>query len=209
MTKAILAAAALLLSALPAFAQTKPLTPPEVLGAAQTIQFTATLYKNSKPVEIIYATLEQPNKAYVEEVDFTTRAVKMVYASDGKTQTEYLAAVNHCTRSAAPARIGDIASDIPAFSALTEFYGTAAFAKFSAMLPEQPLYEKSLRQQDGHANSEFLVLLPQTGLPDYTVFVGSPGSQKPERIEFPHWKLNAPVDDSKFAYTPPVGGARN
>ena len=45
MTKSTLAVAALvLLSVLPAFAQTKPLTPPDVLGKAKTIQFTASFY---------------------------------------------------------------------------------------------------------------------------------------------------------------------
>ena len=207
MTKAILIAA-LLLSALPAFAQTKPLTPPEVLGAAKTIQFTATLYRNDKPVEISYVTLAQPNKAYVEQVDFTTRAVDKVYASDGKTQTEYLASVNRCTRSAAPARISGMDSPTTALSTLTDFYEAAAFAKFEAVVPGYSLYEKSLAQSGSRASSELLILTPQTGLPE-SIITETQGSQKQGRVDFSHWKLNAPVDDSKFAYTPPIGGVRN
>lgn len=207
MTKATLTAA-LLLSALPAFAQTKPLSPPDVLGAAKTIQFTATLYKNDKPVEIFYVTLAQPNKGYVEEVNFTTRAVDKVYASDGKTQTEYLASVNRCTRSAAPARVSGIGSPTTALSALTDFYEAAAFAKFEAVVPGYSLYQKSLAQPGDRASSELLILAPQTGLPE-SIITETQGSRDQGRIDFSHWKLNVPVDNSKFAYTPPVGAKRN
>lgn len=211
MTKSILPATGLLLLTLPLFAQApaKPLTPPDVLGAAKTIQFTATLYKNNKPVGIVYATLAQPNKAYVEEVDFNTRAVEMVYASDGKTQTEYQASRNHYTRSAAPTHIGDIASRTVALSALTDFNNMDAFRKFRAVLPEQPLYEKPLGQQAGRDLSELLMLAPKTGLPTTIVMQEAPDGRKSESIEFSHWKLNALIDDGKFAYTPPVGGIRN
>lgn len=207
MTKTFLPTAGLLLLALPAFAQApaKSLTPPEILGAAKTIQFTATLYRNDKPVEISYATLAQPNRAYVVDEDFNTRAVDRVYVSDGKTQTEYRASRNSYTQSAAAASIGDIDSRTVALSALAEFYDMDAFRKFQAILPEQTLYEKPLGQQDGHSSSELLMLALKTGLPQRVDIQASVSPRQVESIEFSHWKLNAPVDDSNFAYTPPAG----
>lgn len=205
MTKKCFSTAGLLLFALPVFAQTKPLTPPDVLGAAKTIQFTATLYRNDKPVEISYATLAQPNKAYVVDMDFNTRAVDRVYVSDGKIQTEYRPSRNSYTQSAAAASISDIDSHTVALSALTDFYDASAFTKFAPIFAGQPIYQKPLGQQGGRSSSELLMLTPTTGLPQRVDIQASVSPRQVESIEFSHWKLNTPIGDGKFAYTPPAG----
>ena len=212
MTKAILAAA-LLLSALPALAQTKPLTPPDVLGAAKTIQFTATFYKDNKPVEVLYAILAQPNKAYVVDMNFKTRATDTVYASDGRTQTEYSQSRNRYTKTKVAADFKDIASRTLAFAVLDDFYDPKSFAEFQHYAGDAlDIYRMPFTGRDGKRSFEVLSVDTVTSLPKSTWVVVAPNvpsSPPATRISFSDWKLNAPVDDGKFAYTPPVGGARN
>jgi thiol-disulfide isomerase/thioredoxin len=216
-------AALLALAAPAALAQpaAPSLTPPAVLGAAKTIQFTATLIKDGRPEQVSVAYLAQPNKAFVQDTDAKTKAVDTVYASDGKTQTEYRASHKHYTSSAAPAQIAGMETHALAVSVLTDFLDSSAFAKFKdtgfrgvwADGREQ-WYLMPLGQQEGQQVQEYLVVDARTGLPK-SVSIGKavneqvesmrmPGYQEAERIEFSHWKLNAPIPDRRFAYTPPA-----
>ena len=203
-----LAAAALLLSALPALAQTKPLTPPDVLGKAKTIQFTATLYKNNKPVEASYVVLAQPNKAYVVDINLNTKAADVVYVSDGKTQTEYNRSQDRYTRTEAAANLQDIESRTLAFAVFGDFYDMKSFAKFKHYASAAPkIYYIPYGIKDGKKRFEVFIIDAVTGLPKFSsVVVGPivPFNPSTMRISFTNWKLNAPVSDAKFAYTPPA-----
>ena len=75
---------------------------------AKTIQFTATEVIGGVPEEISVAALAQPNKAFIQDTDPTTKTLDTVYASDGKMQTEYRPTRGHYTRSAAPALFGGV-----------------------------------------------------------------------------------------------------
>ena len=236
MTRTLLAAGFLLLS-LPAFVRANPpLTPPDVLGAAKTIQFTATLYRNAVPsgsfladksndkaARVSNAMLVQPNKACVVDMDAKTKAVEVVYVSDGKIQTEYRASRQHYTKSETPARISDMDSRTLALSTLTDFYDAKAFARFSDLgaiglneKPQNHAYRFLLGTENGKQSYEYVLVNHKTGLP---LFVSvaidvterddwGPGThleqRETERIVFTHWKLNAPIDEAKFAYTPPA-----
>ena len=163
MTPRFLLITALTLIALPTFAQpsAKPLTPPEVLGKAKTIQFTATEVLGGVPQEISTAMLSLPNKAYVVDTDAKTKAVDVVYASDGKTQTEYRASRGHYTTSDAPARIGEIESRTVALSVLTDFFDAAAFAKFQQSKNDPAnVYRRVLAKQEGKTIAEVLTVDP-------------------------------------------------
>lgn len=205
-------AAGLLLLALPAFAQTKPpLTPPDVLGAAKTIQFTATLLKEGQAEEVSTATLTQPNKAFVVDTDAKTKTVDTVYASDGKTQTEYRKSRSHYTKSDAPAQIIAIESNTLALSLMTEIFNKQAFTRYRRTSGSQSgvvVYFLPLGSHDGQTQTDVLAVDSLTGLPESLSIVITP-SQNPgvpaEEIVFTNWKLDAPVDESKFAYTPPAG----
>ena len=205
MTRTTFAAAALLLAALPTFAQTKSLTPPDVLGAAKTIQFTTTFYRNDKPVEVSYATLAQPNKAYVMDENFNTKAVDTVYVSDGKLQTEYSQSRNRYTKTEVAADFQDIESRTLAFATLGDFYDPKSFARFQHSPSDAP--DTFRMSVSGGKAFEVLSVDTQTGLPKSLLVVAalSASSTRPlMKIVFSDWKLNAPVDDSKFAYTPPA-----
>lgn len=206
---------ALLALAAPAIAQTDatPLTPPAVLGAARTIQFTATevLGRESTPVKVSVAALAQPNKAFIQDTDAKTKALSTVYASDGKTQTEYSQARARYTKSDAAARFGDLASRTLALSVLTDFLTPQAFAKFHHMAADAAgVYRMPLGKQGERTIEEVLALDPATGLPaSISIFIKP--SKTPdvpaERILFTGWKLNAPVDEAEFAYAPPATAA--
>jgi outer membrane lipoprotein-sorting protein len=240
MTKTAFITAALLLSTLPALAQIKPLTPPDVLGAARTVQFTATLYKigdpagfyligdNKTPIRTFTVMLAQPNKALIVDTNEKTKAVEAFYASDGKTQKEYLTSANQSVKSDAPAQISEINFRTLGLFGFADFYDTKAFAQFKdfgAVGIKGNLLNHCYLLSQGTVNGpqtyEVIVVDHKTGLPLYASIsvdaklpdeYGSgthDGSREVERIEFSHWKLNAPVDDSKFAYTPPAGATRN
>lgn len=207
MTKHILTAAALLLSA-GAQAAAKPLTPPDVLGPAKTVQFTAMLIVHGKAQETSAATLAFPNKAYCVDTNPTTNAVDRVSVSDGKTQTEYRHSNSSYTKAAAPAAVRDISANTLALSVYTDFCDPAAFAKFQHDPSDAPgAYQKTLGKQQGKAVVEVLAVNPATGLPkSVSIFVGPSSSANPpvEKILLTQWKLNAPVSKTLFAYTPPA-----
>ena len=210
MTKHAAIIVALTLTALPAVAQTptRSLTPPEVLGAASSIQFTATEVIGGVSEEVSTATLVQPNKAYVVDTNFKTKAIDTVYVSDGKTQTEYRASRARYTKSGAPVRIAEIDSRTVALATVTDFFDPKAFAKFQqAASDASSIYQMPLGTQDGRTLMEVLAINPVTGLPR-SVSIEITPSKRPnrpaEQIIFSNWKLNTPIDDSKFAYTPPV-----
>ncbi len=208
MIRTTIAAAAFVLSALPVLAQTKPLTPPDVLGAAKTIQFTATETLGGVPQEVSAAALVQPNRGYVVDTDAKTSSVDVVYASDGKTQTEYRASRSRYTKSASPAHLTDVDSRTVAFSVLNDFADPKTFAKFQHRATDNPgVYQMPLGTQDGKTITEVLAINPATGLPRSVSIVITPSTRtdRPaEQIMFTNWKLNAPVDETKFAYTPPA-----
>ncbi len=211
---------ALAAPAAPAQTAAKPLTPPDVLGAAKTIQFTVTLFRNDKPKEVSVAYLAQPNKALVQDRNAKTGRIDIVYASDGKTQTEYRRSRRHYTRSSAPASIRDAGTRALALSALADFINPAAFTKLiyghtGRMRPhEKPLatYDKGFgHDAKGRQTIEDIFIDPATGLPEKVMFLVNPYPlggdalyDETARIEFTHWKLNALIDDAKFAYKPPA-----
>ncbi len=211
MTKHFLAAAAFLLTALPAHAQipAKPLTPPQVLGAAKTIQFTTTFYRNDKPVEVSYATLAQPNKAYVMDVNFNTKAVDTIYVSDGKTQTEYSQPQNRYTKTEVAADFQDIASRTLTFATLADFYDPKSFAKFQHYPGDAPdVFRMPFNKRGGEKASEVLSIDTETRLSKSISVSATPSASanRPStKITFSDWKLNAPIDNSRFVYAPPVG----
>ena len=187
------------------------LTPPAVLGAARTIQFTATEVLGGVPQKVSVASLVQPNKAFIQDMDAKTKAVGTVYACDGKTQTEYSLARNRYTTAGPVARFADLDSHTLALAVLPDFLTPAAFAKFHhATGDPDGVYRMPLGAQGGRTIEEALALDQATGLPtSISIFIKP--SKTPdvpaERILFTGWKLNAPVDDAKFAYTPPATAA--
>ena len=210
MTKRILTAAAFLLSALPACAQpaAKPLTPPDVLGPAKTIQFTATLIAHGKRQEISAAVLTLPNNAYDADTNPTTNMIDRVYASDGKTQTEYRHSNSSYTKVDAPKSFQDINATTLALSVYTDFCDPAAFAKFQHDPSDAPgVYQKTLGKEQDKTVVEVLAVNPATGLPkSVSIVIGpaGPANSPVEKILLTQWKLNAPVNKSLFAYTPPT-----
>ena len=205
------ALAALLALATPAaLAQSAaaPLTPPAVLGAAQTIQFRVTEFRGSTPLRVSHAYLAQPNKAFVQERDAKTAAVDTFYASDGKTQTEYRQSRKSYTKSDAAARLNDLESRTVPFSVLTDFLTPDAFAKFHHAAGDAAgLYRMPLGEQGGKTIEEVLVVDETTGLPSSISIFITP-SKTPdvpaERFLFTDWTLNAPISEGKFAYAPPA-----
>ncbi len=215
--------AALLALTAPASAQAPAptLTPPAVLGAARTIQFTATYVKRGHRREFSVAYLELPNKAFVQDADAKTKKIDIVYACDGKTQTEYRRSRGHYTQSTAPASINDADTHTLALSALGDFMDPAAFAKLiykhtGRMRRHEKLlaaYDKGFgRDAKGQRTREDIFIDPITGLPEKVIFVVLANEahgvsdifQETARIEFTDWKLNAPIGNAKFAYTPPA-----
>ena len=191
-----------------------PLTPPGVLGRAKTIQFTATLSVKGKKEEVSVAYLAQPNRAFVQDVDAKTKAIDTVYASDGVTQIEYRKSRSHYTKTAAPGRIADMDSRTVALSTLTDFLDPKAFAKFERLGSDRAgfLYALALGDEDGYKTSEVLTLDGKLGLPK-TISITRSQSKgfapdyvgvEVERIDFSGWKLDAPIDDGRFAYVPPA-----
>ena len=211
--RSLLPFAALLALTAPASAQTPApaLTPPIVLGAAKTIQFTATEMIGGVPEEVSVASLALPNKAFIQDVDAKTKAPDIVYASDGKTQTEYRRSRARYTKSDAAARLGDLDSRTLALSALTVFLTPEAFAKYHhAATDPAGTYRTPLGTQEGKTVEGVLALDPMTGLPtSLSIFITpSKNPDRPaQRILFTGWKLNAPIDDARFAYTPPATAA--
>jgi len=206
------ALAALLALSAPALAQTTaPLTPPTVLGAAKTIQFTATEVLGGVPEEVSIASLSQPNKVFIQDMNAKTKALDEVYACDGKTQTEYRRSRARYTKADAAARLGDLESNTLAFSSLTVFLTPAAFAKYHhAATDPAGVYRTLLGKQQDKAIEGVLALDQTTGLPTSLSIFITP-SKTPdvpvEKILFTGWKLNTPVDEGKFAYTPPATAA--
>lgn len=206
MTKALLTTA-LLLSALPALAQTKPLTPPDVLGAAKTIQFAATDIVNDKVSVITMVTLVQPNKAYIQRVDRQAHPYNLSLISDGTT--EILTNGSKYTKVDPPAHLADITGDpFP----IDLFMNPASFSKYHHDPADPPgLYRRTNPYHAGVGLSQRSVLIvdPATGLPSSIqtfVKLNSAASEYPtSRTVFSGWKLNAPIANSKFAYTPPAG----
>lgn len=190
------------------FAQAQPLTPPQVLGAAGTIQFTATESLGGVPMTVSTATLVQPNKAFVQDTDAKKKTVSTTYVSDGKLQTEYNQSKNRYTKTKVPADFQDVTSRTLAFAAFSDFYDPKLFAKFRHTAADNPgVYQMLLGTQDGKTMTEVMVVNPATGLPRQVSIVITPSrrTDRPaEQIFFTNWKLNAPVDDGKFAYTPPA-----
>jgi len=186
-----------------------PLTPPAALGAATTIQFTATLIVGGVPRKVSIASLAQPNKAFVQDSNPTTKAVDMVYASDGKTQTEYRQSRKSYTKSDAAAHFSDLESHTLALSVLPDFLTPTAFAKFHHAAGDAAgVFRMPLGPQQGARTIEEVLAVDQaTGLPaSVSIFIKP--SKTPdvpaERIGFTGWKLNAPIEESKFAYAPPT-----
>jgi len=179
-----------------------------VLGAAKTISFTATEFFGRTPVKISVASLSQPNKVFIQDTDAKTKAITTVYASDGKTQTEYSRVGNCYTKSDAAAHFGDLESQTVALSTLTDFLTPEAFAKFHhPAVDPAGLYRMPLGKQEERTIEEVLVLDQATGLPlSASVFITP--SKTPDvpaqRVLFSDWKLNAPVDEGRFAYAPPA-----
>ena len=213
MTKhpSLLLAAFLSLAAPAAFADpaAAPLTPPAVLGAAKTILFTATdvLGHAGTPVRTSVAFLAQPNKAFVQDTDAKTKAVETVYASDGKTLTVYDQSLNRYTRSPA-ADLSDPQSRALALVVLTDFLTPEAFAKFHHAAGDAAgVYRMPLESHGVKTVEEVMTLDQTTGLPTSIAIFLKP-SKTPdvpaERIQFTDWKLNAPIDEGKFAYAPPA-----
>ena len=204
--RSLLSLTALLALTAPASAQT--LTPPAVLGAAKTIQFTATEFQGTAPKLVSTAALAQPNKAFVQDMDPKTKAVGTVYASDGKTQTEYRQSRGRYTKSDSAAHLNDLDSATLTFSVLTDFLTPAAFARFHhAAIDPAGIYRMPLGTRGTETIEEVLAVAPATGLPEsISIFIKpskTPGVPA-ERIAFTDWKLDAPIDDAKFAYTPPA-----
>ena len=207
MTKTILTAAGLLLLALPAFAQTKPLTPPDVLGAAKTIQFTATDIVNGKVSVITTVALVQPNKAYIQRVDRQAHPYNLSLISNGKT--EILTNGQKYTKVDPPAHLADITGDpFP----IDLFMNPVSFSKYHHE-PANPLglYRRTSPHNAavGISQRSVLIVDPATGLPiSIQTFVkldSETTENSASRTIFSGWKLNAPIADSKFAYTPPAG----
>ena len=202
-------AALLATLAAPAIAQTAaPLTPPAVLGAAKTIQFTTTVVIGGVPREVSNASLAQPNKAFIQDMDAKTKAVATVYASDGKNQTEYSQARARYTKSDAAARITDLESRTLSLSVLPDFFTPEAFAKFHHAAGDAAgVYRMPLGKQGERTIEEVLSLDQATGLPSSLSIFVKP-SKTPdvpaEQFLFTDWKLNAPIDEAKFAYAPPA-----
>lgn len=217
MTKNIPLHALVALAVLPALAApacaepaATPRTPPAVLGAAKTIQFTATelLGRESTPMKVSTAYLAVPNKAFIQDMDARTKAIDTIYASDGKTQTEYRQSSNRYTKSDAAARFADLETSTIALSSLTVFLTPEAFAKYHhASSDPIGIYKTLLGKQEGKTIEGVLALDPATGFPSSLSIFITP-SKNPdvpaERIAFTNWKLNAPMNEAKFAYTPPA-----
>ena len=201
---------ALLTLAAPAVAQSPaaPRTPPAVLGAARTIQFTATEILGGVPRKVSVASLVQPNKAFIQDTDPKTKVVSTVYACDGKTQTEYSRRRSRYTKSGPAARLADLESGTLALSALTDFLTPAAFAKFHRAAGDPDgVYRMPLGDESGKSVEEVMALDQATGLPTSLSIFLKP-SEHPdvpvERILLTGWKLNAPISAAMFAYTPPA-----
>jgi len=202
MTRILFASAALLLSALPALAQAKPLTPPDVLGKAKTIQFTVIEYQNNKAVNTITVALSQPNKAFIQTVDAQSKKVSTTLVSDGKKQTVTFG--SKYTELDPPTTLGELNSD--GFK-MDMFLDPAAFAAFHHEPADLPgVYHQTLPQHTGISQRLVLNVNPATGLPSsILVFVklDSNSAESPAgRATFDNWKLDAPVADSTFSYTP-------
>ena len=207
-TLAVLAALAALSAPGLAEPVAKPLTPPAVLGVAKTIQFIATESRGGVSQEVSLALLAPPNKAFIQDTDAKTKAIDRIYVSDGKTQTDYRHDRNRYTKSDAPAHLSDADSGTLAVSALTVFLTPEAFAKYHhAASDPAGVYSTLLGKQEGKTIEGVLALNPATGLPvSLSVFI-TPSKQPgvpTEKIVFMGWKLNAPIDEGRFAYTPPA-----
>ena len=163
MTKTILNAAGLLLLALPAFAQAKPLTPPDVLGAAKTIQFTATDIVSGKVLVITTVTLVQPNKAYIQRVDRQLHPFNLSLISDGKT--EVITNGTKYERVDPPAHLADITGDpFP----IDVFMDPVSFSKYHHDPADPPgLYRRTNPHNTavGMSQRSVLTVNPATGLP--------------------------------------------
>ena len=207
MIKALLPTAALLLSALPVLAQTKPLTPPDVLGAAKTIQFTAIDTVNDKVSVITTVVLVQPNKAYIQRVDRQAHPYNLSLISDGTA--EILTNGLKYTKVDPPAHLADITGDpFP----VDLFMNPVSFSKYHHD-PADPLglYRRTSPHNAavGVSQRSVLIVNPATGLPSsmqiFVKFDSETTEHPASRTIFSGWKLNLPVADSKFAYTPPAG----
>ncbi len=198
--------AALLALNVPASAQ----TPPAVLIAAKTIQFTATKVIGGVPEEISVASLAQPNKAFIRDTDPKTKALDTIYASDGIMQTEYRPTRGHYTKSAAPATFGDVDTHAIALSWILGLLDAAQLTRFTHDASDSPgIYRTAFQEQGGKDSQEKLTLDVATGLPKELMFVERPhGTANAalvpvEGVRFSEWKLNAPIDARSFAFKPP------
>ncbi len=198
MTEYFLAAAAFLLTALPAAAQAsvKSLTPPEVLIPAITIRFTATLLHGGNTFLTSTAVLAQPNKAYM--VDTTTFEgivlIQAFYISDGKTEV-YEEKGNGPRDSVhkrkAPGLLLEINAPTFALSSIAMFLlpdGMTPFTlqKKSASDPVGFSSYQETIDQGPHGEKATLVVNDQTGLPVRITFFGTIHSKtkSPDVIEF-------------------------
>ena len=177
---------------------------------AKTIQFTATEVIGGVPEEISVAALAQPNKAFIQDTDPTTKTLDTVYASDGKMQTEYRPTRGHYTRSAAPALFGGVDTHAIALSWILGLLDSVQLTRFSHDASDPPgVYRTVFQEQNGKDSQEKLTLDVATGLPGELMFVErSHGSANAvlvptEGVRFSDWKLNAPIDARLFAFTPP------
>ncbi len=207
MTKVILTAA-LLLSVQPAFAQTKPLTPPDVLGAAKTIQFTATAYEGSGEVKLSTAMLVQPNKARFVDTNPKTKVVEIICTSDGESQTEYRALTNRYIKSTPGGSLSALSSNSFSAHFVAVLLSPKNFADFHHLSSDAPgVYEIPLGTQEGTTRREVLTVNPATGLPQSLKIAVSAAGQPdsyPEKILFTGWKLNAPINKSQFVAALPA-----
>lgn len=200
---------ALLALAAPVLAQPAALlTPPAALGTAKTIQFTTTVVVGGVPKEVSAASLAQPNKAFVQDTNAKTKVVDTIYASDGKTQIEYRKSRDSYTKSDAAAHLGDLESRTLAFSVLGDFLTPEAFAKFHHAAGDAVgIYRMPLGKRGDKTIEEVLAVDQATGLPASISIVVTPSSTPDvpaEQFLFTDWKLNAPIDEAKFAYAPPA-----
>lgn len=206
MTKTILTTAALLLSALPAFAQTKPLTPPDVLGAAKTIQFTATDYINGKLSVVTTVALAQPNRVHIQRVDRQAHPFNLSLISDGRT--EIVTNGIRYQKGDPPTRLADITGDpFP----IDLFMNPVSFSKYHHNPADPPgLYRRTYTHNAavGMSQRSVLTVAPVSGLPSSIQIWVKLDTETTEHLTrrtiFSNWKLNAPIADSKFVYTPPA-----
>ena len=214
----------LILFAAAAFAAPpKELTPPVILGKANTIHVLAVRFQNDVEKEVSEAWLARPNKAYVEDTDRQIGGVTVRYVSDGRKQTEHCPAAGPDTHSAAPARIAQMKTHALALKMLLEFFTPAQFARFlpgpktdavaqysriSQTKGKQPVWTiLTVDRKTSLPIAVFLMSRPPAGLLNLNDDDEPKGRKKNnpqnQRIEFHYWELNTPINPRELVCAPP------